>query len=90
MSVVELHAVFKGRVQGVGFRATVRYHALQLGLKGTARNCDDGSVEISVQGEKAVIEDLLKRIQVEFHKAIQSVECEYVDCSREFSTFSIY
>jgi len=39
-----------GRVQGVGFRwYTVRL-ARELGLRGTVRNCPDGSVEVRAAG----------------------------------------
>ncbi len=45
-----------GRVQGVGFRASARRRALELGLSGYARNLADGRVEAFVQGEPASIE----------------------------------
>lgn len=34
-----------GRVQGVHFRQSTRQRALELGLRGWVRNCEDGSVE---------------------------------------------
>ena len=52
----------KGRVQGVGFRATARRHALLFALQGTARNLRDGSVEIYAQGMRHSIEDFLKAL----------------------------
>lgn len=45
-----------GKVQGVGFRASARQRALQLGLIGYARNLADGRVEAFVQGEAQDIE----------------------------------
>ena len=42
--------VVKGRVQGVGFRAFVEYAAESLGVRGWARNSDDGSVEVYAIG----------------------------------------
>lgn len=41
-----------GRVQGVFFRATSKAVADQLGVKGTARNCPDGSVAIEAEGDE--------------------------------------
>jgi acylphosphatase len=45
-----------GRVQGVGFRASCRALASELGLTGMARNEADGSVTVQVQGDPAGIE----------------------------------
>ena len=36
----------KGRVQGVNYRNAARKKAEELGIGGTVRNCEDGSVEI--------------------------------------------
>jgi acylphosphatase len=55
----ELRAVVHGRVQGVGFRYFVVEKALHLGLRGYARNADDGSVEVLAQGPRPALEQLL-------------------------------
>ncbi len=47
---IRLVALVRGRVQGVGFRVWVRSHALDLGLRGSARNLADGSVEVVAEG----------------------------------------
>ena len=47
-----------GRVQGVFFRAATREQAQRLGLRGHARNLDDGSVEVVVAGDDDAIEAL--------------------------------
>ncbi|PWG61070.1 acylphosphatase [Spiribacter halobius] len=39
-----------GRVQGVGFRASARSRALQLGLRGSVRNLPDGRVALVACG----------------------------------------
>ena len=46
----------EGRVQGVFFRNTARTEAGRLGLTGWARNEDDGSVLMEVQGEDDAVE----------------------------------
>jgi acylphosphatase len=48
---VHLHAVVRGRVQGVGFRWFVREAAHRLGLAGWVRNLPDGSVEVAADGD---------------------------------------
>jgi len=45
-----LHAVVRGLVQGVGFRATTFDEARRLGLAGWVRNRVDGTVEVLAEG----------------------------------------
>ena len=45
-----LHAVVRGSVQGVGFRATTFDQARRLGLAGWVRNRVDGTVEVLAEG----------------------------------------
>lgn len=50
MNVIR-HVVFRGRVQGVGFRAFVEQQAMQFGVEGWVRNRRDGvSVEAQFAG----------------------------------------
>ena len=44
--------VVQGRVQGVGYRYFVQRAASSIGVKGYARNLDDGSVEVYAIGNK--------------------------------------
>ena len=44
------HIIVHGRVQGVGFRFFVQRIGSRLGLTGNDCNCDDGTVEIVVEG----------------------------------------
>lgn len=48
-----------GQVQGVGYRAFVRRHALDLGLAGSVENLRDGRVEVALEGARNDIEHLL-------------------------------
>ena len=56
-----LHVVFKGRVQGVGFRHHVSSNAAALGVTGWIRNRLDGTVEAQMVGEGKAINELLRR-----------------------------
>jgi acylphosphatase len=56
-SIVRCFLVF-GKVQGVYFRHSTRLEAHRLGLRGSARNLPDGSVEVFVQGAVAAVEEL--------------------------------
>ncbi|WP_026507950.1 acylphosphatase [Butyrivibrio sp. MC2013] len=57
------HIVFKGDVQGVGFRYTASHLAGRLGLTGYVRNEWDGSVTAEVQGPREAIDSFLTDIQ---------------------------
>lgn len=52
-----------GRVQGVFFRDSVRRQAQSHGLRGWARNCKDGTVEVHVEGEEEAVEALTRFCQ---------------------------
>jgi acylphosphatase len=54
-----LHAAVRGRVQGVGFRATTLSEARKLGLAGWVRNRIDGSVEVEAEGPAEALETFL-------------------------------
>jgi acylphosphatase len=51
------HFRIVGRVQGVGFRAWCHRLANGLGLRGTVRNREDGTVEAEVEGSPEAIAD---------------------------------
>jgi acylphosphatase len=49
----------EGMVQGVFFRKSARQEAIARGLVGLARNEDDGSVTIVVEGAPGAIDDFV-------------------------------
>ena len=54
--IVRVHILVKGRVQNVGFRAHVEYHAAQIGgITGWVRNVGHDSVEAVAEGERAKV-----------------------------------
>ncbi len=73
----EVHALFRGTVQGVGFRYTCRQLAQGQGLKGWVRNRPDGSVELMAQGEREALNEYLTAIKTEFAGYISRVEIDW-------------
>ncbi len=56
---VTVRLAITGRVQGVGFRESMRVVAQALEINGWVRNCEDGSVEAITQGNEFAIEQLV-------------------------------
>jgi len=53
---------YSGRVQGVGFRATVRHLACGYDVTGTVRNLPDGRVELVAEGAKSELKAFVEGI----------------------------
>ena len=52
-----------GRVQGVGFRFTTKMVADELGIRGIARNEDDGSVTIEAIGTDSAMANFILKVK---------------------------
>jgi acylphosphatase len=53
---------YSGRVQGVGFRVTVRQIARGFDVTGAVRNLFDGRVELVAEGEKGEVTAFLEGV----------------------------
>ena len=91
MEKIRKHFYFSGRVQGVGFRYFVLREATRRGIGGWVRNCEDGSVQMLLQGEEQAVQLLLQLIregtvwiQVE-NLTVQYPDNDTVGQEREFS-----
>ena len=70
--MIALQVFFEGRVQGVGFRWTVRHLAKGFDLTGWVRNLLDGRVEMQVTGDETEVRAFLDAIgQSELHGYIR-------------------
>ncbi len=83
----QLDVIFKGEVQGVGFRATCRRIAHRLGLTGFARNLPSGDVELLAQGEKASLEAMLRELKSNF--SITEQEENFSAPTKIYEDFSV-
>ncbi|MBZ0138180.1 MAG: acylphosphatase, partial [Pseudorhodoplanes sp.] len=59
MTVIR-HLVFRGRVQGVGFRAFVHGEAERRAVGGWVRNRRDGTVEAVFEGPEPAVRELVE------------------------------
>ena len=64
-----------GRVQGVFYRDSCRQEAERLGLAGSARNLDDGRVEVIAEGDGDAVRRLIEWCRTgPSHADVDSVE----------------
>jgi acylphosphatase len=89
MDTITLHLGITGRVQGVGFRESMRLIAVALNVTGWVRNCADGSVEATVQGDEGAVEQLVAWCHNGPPGAnVKYVNANMVDTSETFIAFS--
>ncbi len=82
--------IIRGWVQGVFFRASAAEQAHSLGVRGFARNCADGAVEIVAEGTRGNLERLLEWAQTGPSRArVDEVRAEWDRATGEFSGFTI-
>lgn len=59
----QMHVLFAGRVQGVGFRYTTCHIAENHAVTGYVRNLPNGEVELVAEGSETVLSDFLRAIR---------------------------
>jgi acylphosphatase len=62
--IVARHYRIVGRVQRVGFRLFVEDAAAREGVGGWVRNCGDGSVEVSAEGDREALSRFERAIRM--------------------------
>jgi acylphosphatase len=60
--MIAKRTIFEGRVQGVGFRYTVKQLATGFEVIGNVRNLPDGTVELNLMGEEEEVEEFIREI----------------------------
>lgn len=73
-SRIRRRLVFRGDVQGVGFRWRARHAAAGVGATGWVRNEADGSVTMELQGSEAQIDRVLASLAQGRYIRIEDME----------------
>ena len=86
-----LHAVARGKVQGVSFRYFVVRRAQGLGVTGYAYNMPDGrSVEVVAEGGREGLEELLSSVsEGPTGAVVEDVDVDWSEATGEFRDFRI-
>lgn len=86
----QLHAIVSGRVQGVSFRHYTQIKATKLGLTGWVRNLYDGTVEVTAEGVKSQLVELLTFLRQGPRPArVTDVKMEWCAPTGNFEDFRI-
>ncbi|HZM24332.1 MAG TPA: acylphosphatase [Anaerolineales bacterium] len=88
---VRSHVWVKGRVQAVGFRAHVEYHARQIGgLTGWVRNVGYDTVEAIAEGEREKVERFIELMkQGPRGSRVDALKVEWENPTGEFQEFGV-
>ncbi len=86
-----LHAIVRGRVQGVNFRQFVYTRARFLGVRGYVRNLSDGrSVEVLAEGPREALEQLLEHLREGPRMArVDAVDATWREATGAYQDFDI-
>ena len=86
----QMQIYYSGKVQGVGFRYTVKTVASGFDLTGTVRNLLDGRVELVAEGAKDELEAFREAIRESgMGHFIQKEEATWGDAQQQFRGFEI-
>jgi acylphosphatase len=89
-SYQRLHAIIRGRVQGVFFRAWTRETGQRLQLNGWVRNNPDGTVETMAEGSRETLEEFLRRCwQGPPAAQVKDIQVKWAIAKGEYDGFKI-
>lgn len=90
MSRCRVLVLYSGRVQGVGFRYTVKQVAAGYEISGTVRNLPDGRVELVAEGARAELEAFRQGIRdAGLDGFIRQEDVRWAEARSEFRGFEI-
>lgn len=85
-----MHIFYSGRVQGVGFRYTVKRVTAGFDVVGTVRNLPDGRVELVAEGGAAELKDFQQAIRdAGLEHFIRNEDVSWREATGEFRGFEI-
>lgn len=84
-----LEVIFRGRVQGVGFRYSTRDIAKNYSVTGFVRNEPNGTVFLTAEGERTTLEEFLESILKRMQDFIHDHTVEWSPATNRWSQFQI-
>jgi len=84
-----VHVIFKGIVQGVGFRYTTQRLAGDYQVTGYVRNLPTGGVQLCAEGPDQELKGFLQKIQGRMSGHIRETHVNWAEATGEFDRFEI-
>ena len=84
-----VEVLYSGRVQGVGFRATVLNFSQRYQVAGYVRNLANGTVEVVAEGSESEVDSFLDAIRVRFARNLSDESIHRGKANGEMNTFEI-
>ncbi|MCK4443189.1 MAG: acylphosphatase [Thermoplasmata archaeon] len=90
MAKARAHAIFRGRVQGVFFRANTERKAREVGVVGWVRNLADGTVEAVFEGDRDAIQEAIEWCRdSQPYAKVSSVQVSWDDPTDSYTSFEV-
>ncbi len=90
MNSVGVQLTIKGLVQGVGYRFYCCHRAKSLGLTGYVKNNPDGTVSVLAEGDRSLLEELIKELKVGPSSAsVNGIDVTWTTYSGRFREFDL-
>ncbi len=85
--MIRRHIIFRGSVQGVGFRWRARHAAELYGCTGWAHNEGDGSVSMEIQGTGEAIDRVIQTLEAGRYIRIEDMDVKNLPVDPEERSF---
>jgi len=87
-TLTRMHALVEGHVQGVGYRMFVIEQARRLDVTGWVRNLSNGDVEVTAEGTRLDLDELLTALKNGPHLGtVTNVDTKFSPGSGEYKQF---
>ncbi|MFA6349543.1 MAG: acylphosphatase [Candidatus Omnitrophota bacterium] len=89
MAKKQVHVLYSGNVQGVGFRFTCINIAHELEITGWVKNTSGGGVELVAEADEYTLKDMLARIDREFSRYIDNADIQWLETEDKSKDFVV-
>ncbi len=90
MNSVGAQLTIRGLVQGIGYRYYCYRAAKSLGLTGWVKNNPDGSVLVMAEGDRSLVEELIKELKVgPPSAAVTDVDVAWTEYTGRYRNFDV-